>query len=83
MHTYAIGKIEIDGEASGEFMRSIMENLETKKGNLAMDECKYLMQFAQDLDLLGIWGQKYIINDRNTFVLEEIKKNGIKLFLLD
>ena len=83
VHTYAIGKIESDGEASGEFMRSIMEHFEAQKGRLAIDESKYFMQLAQGLQLLGFWGQKYIINDRNTFTLEDLKKNGVKLYLLD
>ena len=46
VHTYAIGKVEIDGEASAEFMRSSMENLEASKGRSEVDESKYLMQFA-------------------------------------
>ena len=33
--------------------------------------------------MLGFWGQKFIINDRNTFALEDLKKNGVKLYLLD
>ena len=82
IHTHGIAKIEIDGEASQEFMRFIMENNAAQKGKSSRND-KVLMQYAQDLDLIGVWGQRYMINGRDGYVLEELKKNGIKLFILD
>ena len=82
IHTHGIAKIEIEGEASQEFMRYIMENNAAQKGKSSRND-KVLMQYAQDLDLIGVWGQRYMINGRDGYVLEELKKNGIKLFILD
>ena len=82
IHAYGIAKLEIDGEASGEFMRCIAENLTAYKGKTNRNE-KILMQYAQDLSLLGMWGLKYIINPRDSLVIEELKKNGVKLYILD
>lgn len=63
-------------------MRCISENLTAYKGKTNRNE-KILMQYAQDLTLLGIWGLKYIINPRDSLVIEELKKNGVKLYILD
>ena len=40
------------------------------------------MQIAYDIVLVGILGYKNIINNRNSLVIEEIRRNGIKVFLL-
>lgn len=34
------------------------------------------------MQLVGIWGLKNVVNARDTLVIEELKKNGVKLFML-
>ena len=40
------------------------------------------MQYAQNIELLGIIGFKSVINNRNSLLLDEIRRNGIKVFML-
>ena len=34
------------------------------------------------MKLLGSWGVKNVVNKRDTLVIEELKNNGVKLFIL-
>ena len=40
------------------------------------------MHYAQNVELLGILGFKSVINNRNSLLLDEIRRNGIKVFML-
>jgi hypothetical protein len=40
------------------------------------------MSLARDLNLVGIYGLQKDFNYRDTLVSEDLKKNGIKLYLL-
>ena len=35
------------------------------------------------MQLVGVWGLKSMVNSRDSLVIEELKKNGVKLFLLN
>ena len=42
----------------------------------------FLLQLAQNLDLLGVIGMKNVTNTRDALLMEEMRKNGVKLVLL-
>ena len=42
----------------------------------------FLLQLAQNLDFLGVIGMKNVTNTRDALLMEEIRKNGVKLVLL-
>ena len=82
IHIFGIAKIEIDEEQSVEFSRYISENISAHQSKINRND-KILLSYGQDLTLLGTWGLKYVVNQRDSLVVEEIKKNGIKLYILD
>lgn len=68
---------------------SMMENLirilnEIKVGNttLEIELIEYVLSLASSLHLLGTLGLSPIYSIRDTLVLEELEKNGIKLWLV-
>lgn len=82
IHVYGIGKYELDSEAASDFMRCVSENQAAYKGAKQSKNDRLLMQYAQDMHLIGTWGLKNAVNARDTLVVEELKKNGVKLFML-
>ena len=42
-----------------------------------------MLYLAQNLDLLGVIGMKSVSNTRNALFMEELIKNGVKLFILN
>ena len=72
----------MDAEAANDFIRCIGENEAAYRGAKQNKSDRLLVQYAQDLQLLGIWGLKNVVNSRDTLVVEELKKNGVKLFML-
>ena len=41
-----------------------------------------LIHFAYNVELVGIIGFKSVINNRNSLLLDEVRRNGIKVFML-
>lgn len=84
IHVFGICKCELDSENSSDFVNSIHEISGSYKGQANKND-KLLMQYASDpsnLQLIGTWGNKKVVNARDTLVIEELKKNGVKLFML-
>ena len=81
LHPVAIAKKELTGEDVIDFIRMLNENAWTSyKETTGLDQM--LLQVAQGCELVGIMGYKNEISSRNAAVVEEIRKNGIKIFLL-
>ena len=82
IHAIAIVKKELEGEDVIDLIRILTENQSTnyKDNNSSNDQI--LMNIASECVMVGILGFKNIVNPRNSLVIEEIRKNGIKVFLL-
>ena len=42
----------------------------------------FLLQLAQNLDFLGVIGMINVTNTRDALLMEEMRKNGVKLVIL-
>ena len=42
----------------------------------------FLLQLAQNLDFLGVIGMMNVTNTRDALLMEEMRKNGVKLVIL-
>ena len=82
IHVFGMGKYEMGNEDAQDFIRCISENQSAYKGSKQSKNDRLLLQYAQDMTLIGILGLKNVINTRDTLVIEELKKNGVKLFML-
>ena len=83
IHAVGIAKKEIDGEEAAEFLNQIQSNLSStyhKQGMSSNDNL--LIHFAYNVELVGIIGFKSVINNRNSLLLDEVRRNGIKVFML-
>ena len=59
----------------------ILQDNRSKKGSDDTNDM-FLLQLAQNLDFLGVIGMKNVTNTRDSLLMEEIRKNGVKLVLL-
>ena len=80
IHAIGIAKREIENEEAIELSRILLDN-SSQKG---MDDKNdaFLLYLAQNLDLIGVLGMKNATNTRDALLMEELRKNGVKLFLL-
>ena len=64
-----------------EFLRIINENMTASK-NFYNKNDKFLLRLARDLTFIGVFGLQVAFNYRDTLVIEDLRKNGIKLYML-
>ena len=57
------------------------ENQLTSKNKKSKND-KLVLSLARDLKLVGIYGLQLAFNYRDSLVIEDLKKNGMKLYLL-
>ena len=81
MHAVGIAKCELDASHTAELVRDLNERQSIYKDDASQKDA-LLMEFARDLELLGFLGLKKTINNRNTLMVEELRKNGVKLCIL-
>ena len=76
-----MAKRDLDEEDATEFTRLLNENQLTSKGKKSKND-KLVLSLARDLKLVGIYGLQLAFNYRDSLVIEDLKKNGMKLYLL-
>lgn len=74
-------KKELDSEYAEDLYRIISEVQSLHKGNRAK-LTETLMILCENLELIGILGIKPYLNYRNSLFMEEVHRNGIKVWLL-
>ena len=63
------------------FLRIINENMNKSKNYLNKND-KFLLKLARDLTFIGVFGLQVAFNYRDTLLIEDLRKNGIKLYML-
>lgn len=43
---------------------------------------KFLVKLARDLNFIGVFGLQVAFNYRDTLLIEDLRRNGIKLYML-
>jgi len=81
IHSWGVAKRHMDEEDAAEFNRLLNENQLTSKGKKSKND-KLVLCLARDLKLVGIYGLQLAFNYRDSLVIEDLKKNGMKLYLL-
>lgn len=81
IHAYGIAKHVVEPEDALEFVRIINENRSSSK-NINSKNDKFLINLARDLQFIGVIGLQVAFNYRDTLVIEDLRKNGIKLYML-
>ena len=76
-----MAKRHLDEDDATEFNRLLNENQLTSKGKKSKND-KLVLTLAKDLKLVGIYGLQLAFNYRDSLVIEDLKKNGMKLYLL-
>ena len=76
-----MAKKHLDEEDANEFNRLLNENQLTSKNKKSKND-KLVLSLARDLKLVGIYGLQLAFNYRDSLVIEDLKKNGMKLYLL-
>ena len=79
MHAFGIAKHVVEPEDALEFVRIINENFSAAKNNL---NDKFLLDLARDLNFIGVFCLQAVFNYRDTLVIEDLRRNGIKLYML-
>jgi len=80
IHAIGIARREIEAEEAQELSRILQDN-SSQKGTDDKNDA-FLLYLAQNLDLIGVLGMKNATNTRDALLMEELRKNGVKLFLL-
>jgi len=80
IHAIGIAKRDIETEEAVELSRILQDN-SSQKGTDDKNDA-FLLYLAQNLDLIGVLGMKNATNTRDALLMEELRKNGVKLFLL-
>ena len=80
IHAIGIAKRDIETEEAVELSRILQDNSSQKGSDDRNDAI--LLQLATNLDLIGVLGMKNATNTRDALLMEELRKNGVKLFLL-
>ena len=81
IHSWGVAKKHLDEEDANEFNRLLNENQLTSKNKKSKND-KLVLSLARDLKLVGIYGLQLAFNYRDSLVIEDLKKNGMKLYLL-
>lgn len=63
------------------FIRIINENM-TKGKNFMHKNDRFLLKLARELTFIGVFGLQVAFNYRDTLLIEDLRKNGIKLYML-
>ena len=79
VHMYGMGKYEMSAEASSDF---ISEGQSAYKGAKHDKSDQLLLRYAHRMRLIGVWGAQKAVNARDGLVVEEMRRNGVKLFVL-
>ena len=53
----------------------------TKSKNFQNND-KFLVKVARDLNFIGVFGLQVAFNYRDTLLIEDLRRNGIKLYML-
>ena len=61
-------------------MRIVNENM-TKSKKFENND-KFLVKLARDLNFIGVFGLQVAFNYRDTLLIEDLRRNGIKLYML-
>ena len=81
IHTWAVAKRTYDEDYTIEFKRRLNENQLSSKSKKRKND-KMVLNMAHNLKLVGIYGLQLVFNYRDSLVIEDLKKNGMKLYLL-
>ena len=80
IHAYGIAKHVVEPEDGLTFLRIVNENM-TKSKNFQNTD-KFLVKLARDLNFIGVFGLQVAFNYRDTLLIEDLRRNGIKLYML-
>ncbi len=81
IHALTFAKKELDSEYAADLFRLIVEVQTIYKNNKQKLQ-DALMTQCENLDLIGTLGIKPYLNHRNAMFMEEVHRNGIKVWLL-
>lgn len=82
IHAIGIAKRDIETEEAVELSRILLDNYNSSSKNSDDKNDQFLLYLGQNLDLIGVLGMKNATNTRDALLMEELRKNGVKLFLL-
>ena len=82
MHAFGIAKHVVEPEDAPEFVRIINENFSAGKNFVNNLNDRFLLNLAKDLKFIGVFCLQAVFNYRDTLVIEDLRKNGIKLYML-
>ena len=70
----------VEPEDSLTFLRIVNENM--TKSKKFQNNDKFLVKLARDLNFIGVFGLQVAFNYRDTLLIEDLRRNGIKLYML-
>lgn len=82
IHAIGIAKRDIETEEAVELSRILLDNYNSSSKGTDDKNDQFLLYLGQNLDLIGVLGMKNATNTRDALLMEELRKNGVKLFLL-
>lgn len=82
IHAFGIAKHMVEPEDSLTFLHIINENLHKIKNFTDNKNDKFLIKLAKDLNFIGVCGLQVTFNYRDTLLIEDLRRNGIKLYML-
>ena len=86
IHAIGVAKRDIEFEEAVELSRILQDNSSQKGMDDKNDAFLLCLGLNHDqggnLDLIGVLGMKNATNTRDALLMEELRKNGVKLFLL-
>lgn len=80
VHPVGIARKDLDLAEATELGRIIQDNSAQENREQESDEA--VLRHAQRLDLLGVLGLKSATNPRDALLMEEFRKNGVKVFFM-
>jgi hypothetical protein len=83
IHAIGIAMMEInDVDNAYDIGRELNDTLQMKHSNDNLKSQVILSKFRGYLDLIGIIGMKNASNTRDSLLMEELRKNGVKVFFI-
>ena len=83
IHAIGIAMMEInDVDNAYDIGRELNDTIQMKQSNDNLKSQVILSKFRGYLDLIGIIGMKNASNTRDSLLMEELRKNGVKVFFI-
>ena len=82
LHAWGVAEAVLDSAAGEEFVCRLLEKRPVFGETAKRDADKLVLSYAKDCKLLGIYCLQLVFNQRDALVIEDLKKNGMKLYFM-